>query len=162
MIVLLKATDNDGIVTLSHKIFADCANYLNSSLNLKIPELNLNLMNHKDYTELCDRLDLLLGKIPRTLAIIVHKFGKKPEVCVDFETHFAFFTSTGKPVIFLINLIANYIEELVHSANPFKSETEIHQTVCDALEGFAEIKLTEEIKKKRLEYAKEVDGNKNS
>lgn len=64
------------------------------------------------------------------------------------------------PINFLINLIDCYVEELIHAADPSKSETEIHQTVCEAIEGFAEIKLTEEIKKNRLEYAKEVDSKK--
>jgi hypothetical protein len=161
LIALLNVNDNDGIVVFSNTIFQDCVNYLVASHNLKIPELYLNLMNHKDYTNLCNNLDLLLGKIPRTLAIYVgNTLGFSPEVCVDFETTFSFFTSTKMPINFLINLIVSYIEELVHAANPYKSETEIHQTTCEAIEGFTEVKLSEDIKKKRLEYAKLVDSKK--
>jgi len=158
LITLIKANNKDGIIVLSNRIFTDCANYLISSFNLKIPELHLNLLNHESYTKLFDKWDSLLGKIPRRYAFIVgDRFGSPPEIYVDFE---AIFNSTGQPINFLINLIACYVEELVHSADPSKSETEIHQTVCDALEGFAEVKLTEEIKKNRLEYAEEVDGKK--
>lgn len=161
LITLIKANDDDGIISLSYRIFADCANYLISSFNLKIPELHLNLLNHESYTKLSDEWDLLLGKIPRRCAFIAgDRFGSPPEIYVDFEKLFSIFNSTGQPINFLINLIACYVEELVHSADPSKSETEIHQTVCDALEGFAEVKLTEEIKKNRLEYAREVDGKK--
>ena len=159
-IKLIKTKDNDGIISFSEKVFADCIKYLKTSFNLKIPNLYLNLMNHKDYTELCDRMDLLLGKIPRTNAIIAYRFGMTPEVCVDFEKHFSFFLSTGKPINFLVNLIASYLEELIHSANFSKSETEIQQIVCDAFEDFTEVKLNEEIKKQRFEYAKKVDNKK--
>jgi hypothetical protein len=158
---LIETGDNEGIIAFSNEVFADCIEYLKSSFELEIPNLYLILMNHKDYTKLCDELDLLLGKRPRTLAILVGDYlGNPPTVYVDFEKQFSFFEETGKPINFLINLTASYLEELVHSADPSKSETEIHATICDALEGFAEVKLTEEIKKNRLEYAEKVDGKK--
>lgn len=160
LIKLIETKNNDEILSFSEKVFADCINYLKTSFNLEIPNLYLNLMNHEDYTELCDRLDLLLGKIPRTNAIIVYRFGRTPEVCVDFEKNFSFFLSTGKPINFLVNLIASYLEELIHSNDFSKSETEIHQIVCNAFEDFTEVKLTEEIKKQRFEYAKKVDNKK--
>jgi hypothetical protein len=160
LIKLIKTEDDDGILSFSEKVFTDCINYLQTSFNMKIPNLYLTLMNHKDYTELCDRLDLLLGKIPRTNAIIVYRVGRAPEVCVDFEKHFSFFISTRMPVNFLVNLIASYLEELIHSADFSKTETEIHQFVCDAFEDFAEVKLTEKIKRQRFEYAKKVDNKK--
>lgn len=163
LIKLIRAKDNNEIIVLSKKIFTDCIHYLKMSFKLKIPNLYLNLMNHEDYTKLCDKLDLLLGKRPRTLAILVGDYlGNPPTVYVDFERHFSFFERTGKPINFLVNLIASYVEELIHSADSSKSETEIQKIVCDALEGFAEVKLTEEIKKQRLNYAKKVDAIKNS
>lgn len=160
LIKLLELEDNSGIVVFSNKIFKDCVNYLEKSFNLKIPNLYLNLMNHRAYTELCDKMDLLLGKIPRNTAIIYgNKLGDPPEICVDFEKHSIFFL-TGQPINFLVNLIADYLEELIHSADSSKSETEIHQTVCDAFEGFTKVKLTDEIKKNRLDYSEKVDKTK--
>jgi len=162
LIKLIEAKDDDGIIVISERIFTDCIHYLKTSFKLKIPNLYLNLMNHRDYAKLCDSLDLLLGEIPRTNAIIVgNKLGTPPEVCIDFEKHYSFFLSTGKPINFVINLIARYIEELIHSVDFSKSETEIQKIACDAFEGFAEVKLTEEIKEQRLNYAKKVDAIKN-
>jgi len=118
-------------------------------------------MNHRAYTKLCDDLDLLLGKRPKTLAILVGDYlGNPPTIYLDFEKTFSFFNKTGEPINFLVNLVASYIEELIHSADPSKSETEIQQIVCDAFDGFAEVKLTDEIKEQRLNYAKKVDETK--
>ena len=159
--MLIKTKDDNGIKALSKRIFTDCINYLKTSFDLKIPDLYLGLLNHRRYTELCDKIDLVLGKRPRTYAIILgDNLGSQPEVYIDFEKHYSFYLSTGKPINFLINLIASYTEEIIHSADPSKLETEIHQIVCDALEGFAEIKLTEDVKEQRLSYAKKADATK--
>ena len=164
LIHLLKIKDNEGIIDFSERIFwKDCKSYLESSFKLKIPKLFLNLLNHRAYTDLCGKLDWLIEGKPRTNAIIYgNKSGGPPNISIDFEKHFSFFESTGKPINFLINLIVSYIEELIHSADISKSETDIHQITCDAFEGFAEVKLTDEIKKNRLNYSKKVDETKNS
>jgi len=158
---LIEATNNDGIIDFSKRLFVDCIKYLKTSFDLQIPNLYLTFMNHKDYTKKCDELDLSLGKRPRTLAILVGDYlGNPPTVYVDFEKTFSFFNKTGKPINFLINLITSYLEELVHSNDPFKSEIEIHDILCDVFEGFTEVKLTEEVKEHRLNYARKV-GEKN-
>jgi len=158
LIKLIKANDNKGIIAFSSRLFSDCIHYLTTSFKLKIPILHLNLMTPSDYTKLCDILESSSGKRPRTDAIIVHnKSGVPPEVCVDFEHHFSYFNSTGKPVNFLINLIASYMEELVHSSDLSKSETEINSLLCDAIEGFTETKLADAVKEERLKHAKKFD-----
>lgn len=114
----------------------------------------LNIINHKAYTKLCDELDAKLGPIPRTKAIIVgDDFGSPPQICVDFQSHF-----TGKPIEFIANLSISYIEELIHSSDPTKTETQIHEDVYSAIEGFLEIKLPESVKLAKLEYAKQCDA----
>lgn len=161
LIKLLKSKDKDGIITFSKKVFEDCVKYLKTSFDFQIPNLYLNLMNHKDYTKLCDDLDLLLGKRPKTLAILVGDYsGNPPTVYVDFEKTFSFFKKTGKPINFLINLIASYLEELVHSNDTSKSEIEIHDILCDVFEGFTEVKLTKEVKEHRLNYARKIEKTK--
>jgi len=152
--MLLTAHDEEGIITFSQRIFSDCMNYLKKTLNASFPNLVLNLINHKEYTELCDRLDMLFGVIPRTKAIIVC-FGPIPHVCVDFQNYFK-----GKPIESVFNLCTSYIEELIHSANPHKSETQIHEVACSAIEGFLEIKLPNCVKEERLKYAKKCDAIK--
>ena len=119
-------------------------------------------MDTKNYTNLCDKLNWLVNGKPRTNALIYCiKIGDPPEICLDFQTHFSFFQSTGKPVNFLINLIVSYIEELIHSADPSKTEIDIQQVTCDAIDSFAEVKLTAEIKENRLNKVKKYDNTKN-
>jgi hypothetical protein len=152
LLILLKAQDNEEIIAFSQRIFSDCMEYLKTTLNASFPNLVLNLINHKEYTELCDRLDTLLGAIPRTKAFILCS-GPIAYVCIDFQSHF----KKGKPIEFVVNLCTSYIEELIHSANPLKSETQIHGVVCSAIEGFLEIKLPNCVKEERLKYAKTCD-----
>lgn len=149
--ILLKAHDEEGTVAFSPRIFSDCMDYLKTTLNAGFPNLVLNLINHKKYTELCDRLDMLFGVIPRTKAIIVGS-GPIAHVCIDFQNHFK-----GKPNEFIVNLCTSYIEELIHSVSPLKSETQIHEVVCSAIEGFLEVKLPNCVKEERLKYAKTCD-----
>lgn len=149
--ILLKAQDNEGIIAFSQRVFSDCMEYLKTTLNASFPNLVLNLINHKEYTELCDRLDMLFGVIPRRKAFILGS-GPIAHVCIDFQSHFK-----GKPIEFVVNLCTNYIEELIHSANPLKSETQIHEVVCSGIEGFLEIKLPNCVKEERLKYAKTCD-----
>ena len=115
-------------------------------------------MSHKDYNILSDEQDLIHGPIPRHTAITIFKWGFPPEVDVNFQTLY-FLVVNGKVIDFLVHLIANYMEELIHCVDVSKSETEIHQITCEAIETFAEIKLTDEIKKYRLNYSKKVDSN---
>jgi len=149
--ILLKAHDEEGIIAFSQRIFSDCMDYLKTTLNASFPNLALNLINHKEYTELCDRLDMLFGVIPRTKAIIVGS-GPIAHVCIDFQSHFK-----GKPNESIVNLCTSYIEELIHSASPLESETQIHEVVCSAIEGFLEVKLPNCVKEERLKYAKTCD-----
>jgi len=151
LLIILKAQDKEGIITFSQRIFSDCMEYLKTTLNISFPNLVLNLINHKEYTELFDRLDMLFGFIPRTKAIIF-RLGSIVNVCIDFDSHFK-----GKPSQFIANLCVSYIEELIHSANPLKSETQIQEVVCSAIEGFLEIKLPDCVKEERLKYAKTCD-----
>lgn len=150
--ILLKTQDNEGIIALSQKIFSDCMEYLETTLNVSFPNLVLNLINHKEYTELCNGLDKSFGVKPRTKAIIVGSGNSIANVHIDFESHFK-----GKPSEFIVNLCISYVEELIHSANPLKSETQIHEVVCSAIEGFIEIKLPDCVKEERLNYAKTCD-----
>jgi len=149
--ILLKAQDNEGIIAFSQRIFSDCIEYLKTALNASFPNLVLNLINHKEYTELCDRLDTLFGVILRRKAFILGS-GPIAHVCIDFQSHFK-----GKPIEFVVNLCTSYIEELIHSVNPLKSETQIHEVVCSGIEGFLEIKLPNCVKEERLKYAKTCD-----
>lgn len=152
LLILLKTQDKEGIIAFSQKIFSDCMEYLKTTLNVSFPNLVLNIINHKEYTELCNRLDMLLGVRPRTKAIIVGSGHSIANVYIDFERHFK-----GKPSEFIVNLCTSYIEELIHSASPLKSETQIHEVVCSAIEGFIEIKLPDFVKEERLKYAKTCD-----
>ncbi len=160
LLKLMKKHDREEILQFSRDIFRDCGQYLTRSFELKIPPLYLNLMNHAEYTKQCDLLDLLLGRSLRTDAMILYKEGSPPEICVDFETVFSYFTSTKKPMNFVANLTANYIEQLVHSAYPSKSEMDVHELVCYAIEGFTEIELTLEMKEERAKYAQKVDSER--
>jgi hypothetical protein len=154
LLVLFKAEDNEGILAFSERVFSECIEYLKTTMNLSFPNLVLELLNHKDFTELCDKLDAKFGAIPRGGAIIVgYGFGLPPHICIDFQRHFV----SDKPIDFIANLCLSYIEELIHSADPTKSETQIQEAVISASEGFLEIKLPDSVKQARLKYAKTCD-----
>lgn len=156
---LIEAKDDDKILDFALNIFSDCKTYLESSFNLAVPTVTLQLMGHRDYNVLCDEQDSIHGKIPRHNAITIFRWGYPPTVCVNFQMMY-FLVTKGKIIDFLVHLIANYMEELIHCVDVSKSETEIHQITCDAIETFAEVKLTDEIKEYRLNYSKEVDSNR--
>lgn len=62
---LEKANDNDGILKFSHQLFLDCCEYVKSSLKLRLPNLYLQFLSHTEFTAIADKLDRLLGEIPR-------------------------------------------------------------------------------------------------
>jgi hypothetical protein len=153
LLTLFEKQDNEGIIAFCNKLFCDCAHFLKEKMKLNFPNLALNFLNHKDFTELCDKIDAQLGAIPRTKAIIArNNLSPLPQIYIDFEDHFK-----GKPIEIVANLCVSYIEELIHSSDPSKSETQIHETVCTAIEHFLEIKLSNGIKENRLAYAKKCD-----
>ena len=152
LLILLKTQDKEGIIAFSQKIFSDCMEYLKTTLNVSFPNLVLNIVNHKEYTELCNKLDILLGVRPRTNAFTLFSSHSIPSVYIDFENHFK-----NKQIDFIANLCTSYIEELIHSASPLKSESQIHEVACSAVEGFIEIKLPDFVKEERLKYAKKCD-----
>ena len=153
LLVLMKAEDNDGIIAFSERVFSDCIEYLKTAFNLSFPNLFLNLVNHRAFSELADRLDKKFGKIPRHRAMIVGIANSAPYIYIDFQSHFEGY----KPIEFIANLCVSYIEELIHASDPTKTETQIQEIVCSAIEGFLEIKLPDSLKQYRLSYAKTCD-----
>ena len=133
---------------------------MESSFDLTIPTVALQLMPHKEYNDLCDEQDLIHGKIPRHSAITICKVGFPPIVCINFQMMLGYLISTGKIIDFLVSLIANYMEELIHCVDFSKSEMEIHKITCEAIETFGEIELTDEVKEYRLNYSRKVDSNR--
>jgi len=134
------------------KLFSDCVDYLRKALNVDFPNMMLKIIYKKEeYDELCRKLDQVIPK-PRTKAITVI-CGSQAFIYIDFKSHFK-----NKPIDFITNLSISYLEELVHVVNPNKSETEIQELVCSAIEGFCEIKLPDKIKEERLKRARIFNG----
>lgn len=154
LILLMKANDNKGIIAFSEGIFFDCIEYLKATFKLNIPNLCLNLINHKDFSELADKADAVFGAIPRHGAMIIGHPNSPPDVFIDFQRYF----ENKKPIEFIANICTAYIEELIHASNPILTETQIQEIVCSAIEGFLEIKLPNSLKQYRLNYAKTCDG----
>src|SRR3990170_5781153 len=134
-LILLETNDKKGFMAFLERVFLECKEYLKENLNVSFPELDLNILDHKDYTELCDKLDSLCF-IPRTKAFIYRLGSPVLHICIDLQSHLIDSPSTS-----IATFCASYIEELIHSADPQKSETEISETLCSAIEGFLEIKL---------------------
>jgi hypothetical protein len=140
------------------KVLNDCLKYLREKFNLSFPNMQVQIIyNQKEYAELLTKLDERFGARPYTKAVCV---SNKYASCfyINFLDHFK-----GKPSEFVVNLCLSYIEELIHSAYPSKSETQIHEITCSAVEGFIEMKLPDNLKEARLKYAQEFDElSKNS
>jgi len=127
--------------------------YPKTTFNLSFPNLFLNLVNHRAFSELSDELDNKFGEIPRHRAMIVGIANSAPHIYIDFQSHFDGY----EPIEFIVNLCVSHIEELIHASDPAKTETQIQEIVCSAIEGFLEIKLPDSLKQYRLTYAKTCD-----
>lgn len=152
--IILERGDAPSLERFLRIIFKDCMRYLKKVLKVVFPNIRLTIIhNTEEYDELCRKLDREFGVTkPRTKALIV---GSDSNACIyiDFQRHFK-----GKPIDFITNLSVSYLEELVHSAYPRKSETELHEVICSVVEGFLEIKLPDKIKQERLKRAKIYNG----
>jgi hypothetical protein len=134
------------------KVLNDCLKYLREQFKLNFPNMKLQIIyNQKEYAELLKKLDNVFGPRPYTKAVCV-ACKDASWFYIDFLAHFK-----GNPSEFIVNLCLSYIEELVHSANPSKSETQIHEITCSASEGFLEMKLPDSLKEDRLKYALACD-----
>ena len=136
------------------KIFNDCKKYLKEEFCLNFPDIELVIIYKKEeYAELLKKLDKVFGARPYTKAVCVVSEDMS-WIYIDFLSHFK-----GKRIDFIANLSVSFLEELVHSAvYPNKSETDVHELVCSALEGFLEVKLPDTVREERLKYARKIDG----
>lgn len=151
--LILKRKDVSSLEHFMGKVFKDCMDYLRKILRVNFPELTLKIIyKEKEYAQLCNKLDKEFGPKPRTKAVIVGS-GSEAVINIDFQGHFK-----STPIDFIANLSVSYLEELVHSTYPHKSETEIHELVCSVVEGFLEIKLPNSVKKERLRRARIYNG----
>jgi len=135
------------------KVFNDCKTYLKEKFNLDFPNMQLTIIYKKEeYVELWKKYDKIFGTRPMRKAFCV--VSKNISwIYIDFLSHFQ-----GSQKNFIANLSVNFIEELVHSSvYPNKSETDVHELVCSAVEGFLEVKLPDAFKEARLRYARETD-----
>jgi hypothetical protein len=155
---LIEQKDNAGIINLTEKVFTDCADYLKTEIHLDIPEVKFIPLDHANYIQLCDPLDKHFGKRKRSPAVIIGKDSGNPEIYIDFEEHFNYYQSTGQAINFLINIIASYMEELIHAFDPKKGEVEVQDYVFEAIEGFTEIKVPQKVKEARLKESKKADN----
>lgn len=156
LLILEKEQNIEGIQGFSKKLFDECTEYLKSTYNFRFPNLFLTFLTHKEFSELADKLDAMLGAIPRHRAITVFKAYSFPNIYIDLQSHFEDY----RPIESIVSLCMDYIEELIHTSDQTKNETQIHDVVCLAIEGFLEIKLPDSLKQYRIEYAKTCDNTK--
>jgi hypothetical protein len=135
----------------SKGLFDDCLQFLKINLNVNFPNLELNLLNHKTYTDLWNRLHLCNGALPQTKGFVCGN-GYYAQIYIDLEIY-----AKGTPTEFVANLSILFLEELFHSVDIHKSENEISASLCKAIEDFLEIKLPDSAKEYRLEYAERID-----
>jgi len=75
-------------------------------------------------------------------------------VYINLEKHFA-----NPPIeTSIINLGLSFLEELIHSSDLFKSETETVELVFSTIRDFLGVELYEETKKEARMRAKRFDG----
>ena len=151
---IIKEQDISKLEQFMLKIFDDCKKYLKEEIGLNFPYMELVIIYKKEeYAELLKKLDETLGVKPYTKAVCVRTKGMS-RIYIDFLSHFK-----GTEIDFIANLSVSFLEELVHSAvYPNKSETDVHELVCSAVEGFLEVRLPDTVKEERLKYARTFDG----
>ena len=151
--MILKRRDVPSRDRFLRRVFEDCINYLKKVLGVVFPNVGVLIYyKPKEYAEFLKKLDKMLGPKPYRRAVIAG-YGSRAVIHIDFQRHFP-----AKPIVFVTMLSTSYLEDLVHYTNPRKSETEIHELVCSAVEGFLEIKLPEKVKQERLERGKIYNG----
>lgn len=150
----LKQTDTENLELFMCRVFDDCMVFLKRALGVAFPNITLTIIyKAEEYADLCKALNKMFGPKPYSKAVIVGS-GSGATIYIDFEGHFK-----RKPIDFIANICVSYLEELVHSAHPKKSETEIQELVCSVVEGFLEIKLPDKVKKERLRQARIYNGH---
>jgi hypothetical protein len=165
LLILEKAQDKEGILAFSNKLFDDCTEYLKATYNFHFPKVFLCFLSHKEYSEFSDKLDAMLGTIPRHRAMTVFSLNSSPKIYIDFQSHIEGY----RPAEFIVSLCMDYMEELIHTSDPTESKTQIKDTknetqiqgvLFSAIEGFLEIKLPDALKQYRTNYAKTCDSAK--
>ena len=132
------------------RIFKDCRVYLKNELGASFPDIQLTFFYNKDeYIKRLKELDLSFGRTRLYTMAQTFNLGAGYNIYISIQDHFK-----GD---FVVNLCVSFIEELIHIIDHKKSEMQIHDTVCSMLEGFLEVKLSEEIKNERLRYSKKCE-----
>jgi hypothetical protein len=135
------------------RVFDDCMNYLKEVLGATFPNIMVNaIYKEEEWAELQKKVERVFGPQPYSMAMII---GSGPNAIINIYVpdHY-----TGNALSFIVNLCSSYFEELIHSINPEKTETETQEPVWSAIEGFLEIKLSDESKKEGLRRAKLYDS----
>lgn len=151
---IIESQDTQKLQEFMWNLFSDCKNYLEEKFSLKFPNMELVIIyKREEYLDLLKTLDTALGVKPYTKAVCLVSNGMS-WIYIDFVSHFK-----GEPIDFIANLSVSFIEELIHSASyPNKSETDVHELVCSAIEDFLEIKLPDAVREERLKYAQKFDN----
>jgi hypothetical protein len=151
-----KSVDVTKLQEFMKRIFDDCMDYLKKSVHLNFPVNAMVLkivFNKEEYAAIFRKYDRICGARPFTKAFCIIDRGTA-WIYIDFQSHF--FISSGTD--FIANLTMSYLEELVHVAFfPNPSESDIHELLCSAIEGFLEITLPNIAKEARLDYAHKCD-----
>ena len=66
LLPILESKQGEQLDQFIFNFFKDCSRFLNEEYQLTFPILELKIMNHREYSELCNSLDATLGAIPRT------------------------------------------------------------------------------------------------
>ena len=89
LLILEKAQNMEGILAFCNKLFDDCTEYLKLTYNFHFPKVFLFFLNHKDFSELADNYNAVLGAIPRHRALTVFTSYSSPKIYIDFQSHIA-------------------------------------------------------------------------
>jgi hypothetical protein len=145
---IMMSSNKDKLDEFMLYIFKDCKMYLQRELGVCFPSICITFYNKEKYMKLYEELNLICGVRPYTGAT-TYNLGNGWNIGINVQEYYS-----NTPVDFTINLCVSYIEELTHIIYPTKSELEVHDLLCDLIDDFLEMKLPEEVKKARLNYAK--------
>ena len=136
------------------KIFEDCRNYLMREMGIVPSDCKVKIIYKlEEYSELKKDYEKRSGQQVSDMAFIDHS--KKAIlgydiIYINFRNHFE-----NKPIkCSICDLSVSYIEELIHSSDSRKSETETVKLTFSAFKGFLGKELPEEIKQEALKQAK--------
>lgn len=138
-----KAMKDDGDSDTSHfdaftrKVIEECIEQVQAEYSITLPQLKIKVCNTKEF-------DLLLAGYPQSGS------GSKPTAFIDHLKGLIAINVAAllelNPESFIANLVLNAVEELIHAAFPFDTESKVKRKTHQLTEKYLEYQIPADYK----------------